>query len=121
MSLFKPSEFACKCGKCGKGFAEMQPSLLSKLYKARELAGVRFIITSAFRCPEHNKRVGGTPNSAHLRGHAVDIKIESSSNAMKILKALLEVGFNRIGYNSRTKFFHVDDDPSLPQNLFFDY
>ena len=42
---------------------------------------------------------------AHLRGHAVDIKIESSSNAMKILKALLEVGFNRIGYNSRTKFF----------------
>jgi zinc D-Ala-D-Ala carboxypeptidase len=118
---FSPQEFACKCGKCGKGFAEMQPTLLSKLNQARQLAGVPFVITSAYRCEEHNRRVGGTPNSAHLRGYAVDIKIQNSMVAMSMLKAFISAGFNRIGYNSRTKFFHVDCDPSLPQNTFFDY
>lgn len=121
MQYFKPEEFACQCGKCGKGFAEMQPSLLSKLNQARQLAGVPFIITSAYRCEEHNRNVGGKPNSAHIRGYAVDIKITNSSNAMSILKGLIEVGFNRIGYNSRLKFFHADCDPSLPQEVFFDY
>lgn len=99
----------------------MQPSTLSKLSKARQLAGVPFVITSAFRCETHNRNVGGKPNSAHLRGYAVDIKIQNSSVAMKMLKAFLAAGFNRVGYNSRTKFFHIDDDPTLPQGVFFDY
>lgn len=118
---FKESEFACKCGKCGKGYKDMQPSTLSKLFKARKIAGVAFSITSAFRCAEHNAKEKGKPNSAHLTGHAVDIKITSSANAMKILKALIDVDFNRIGYNSRLKFFHVDDDPTKPSEVFFDY
>lgn len=118
---FSPQEFACKCGKCGKGYPEMQPSTLSKLKQARQIAGVPFVLTSAYRCEEHNRNVGGKPNSAHLRGYAVDIKVQNSQSAMKILKALLSVGFNRIGYNSKTKFFHVDDDPTLPQGVFFDY
>lgn len=121
MQYFKPEEFSCKCGKCGIGFNQMNPSTLTMLNQARVIAGVPFIITSAYRCEEHNRNVGGTSNSAHLRGYAVDIKIRSSSDAMKILKALISVGFNRIGYNSSTKFFHVDNDPTLPPEVFFDY
>lgn len=121
MMYFTPQEFACKCGKCGKGLADMQPSTLFKLNQARQIAGAPFVITSAYRCEEHNRKVGGTPNSAHLRGYAVDIKIQNSSVAMKMLKAFLAAGFNRIGYNSRHNFFHIDDDPTLPQHLFFDY
>ena len=83
MQFFKQEEFACKCGKCGMGFNQMKPDTLSKLEQARKLAGVPFIITSAYRCEEHNKSVGGKANSAHLRGYAVDLKITSSSNAKR--------------------------------------
>lgn len=121
MQYFKPEEFVCKCGKCGKGFNEMKPSTLAKLRIARSKAGVIFIINSAFRCEDHNRKVGGKSNSAHLRGYAVDLKVVNSRDAMKILKSLLDAGFNRIGYNSRYKFFHVDDDPTLPAEVFFDY
>lgn len=121
MLYFKPEEFSCKCGKCQMGFNQMNPSTLTMLNEARCMAGVPFIITSAYRCTAHNIAIGGKSNSAHTRGYAVDIKIRSSSEAMKILKALISVGFNRVGYNSSTNFFHVDNDPSLPPEVFFDY
>lgn len=117
---FKETDFACKCG-CGKGYADMKPDLLRMLFDARTLASTPFVISSAYRCEAHNKKSGGKPNSAHLRGYAVDIKAPNSQAAFKILTALLEVGFVRIGWNKTYNFFHVDCDPSLPQEVFFDY
>lgn len=117
---FQAHEFECKCG-CGLGYADMQPSTITKLLKARKIAGVAFTIKSAIRCKAHNAKSGGRPNSAHLRGFAVDISAPTSQVAYKILTALLASGFTRLGYNAKLNFFHVDDDPSLPQNLFFDY
>lgn len=119
--FFSEDEFDCKCHRCLKGYDDMQSTTLRKLFMAREMAGVPFVITSAFRCPEHNRKVGGTSNSAHLRGHAVDIAARNSREYFKILKALFAVGFPRIGYNKVNKFIHVDDDPTLPQEVFFDY
>jgi len=121
LPYFAAHEFKCKCGRCDKGVNEMQESTLQKLVKAREIANVPFVITSAVRCPEHNRNVGGVDNSAHTKGHAVDIAAPNSARAFLILDALLKVGFTRIGYSTRGKFFHVDDDPSLPQKVFFDY
>lgn len=99
----------------------MQPSTIVRLLQARQKAGVPFRIRSAIRCVAHNKREGGRPNSAHTRGYALDIGYTSSSEAYKILTSLLAAGFNRIGHNPRLKFFHVDDDPSLPPEVVFDY
>ena len=55
---FSPAEFACKCG-CGSGMEKMDPTFLRMLDEARELAGIPFVLASAYRCPKHNKAVGG--------------------------------------------------------------
>ena len=117
MNYFSDSELNCRCG-CGMTITK---PLLDKLNKARELAGVPFAVTSGARCKEHNRKVGGTPNSAHTRGMAVDIAYQSSRAKFAIIKALLGVGFVRIGDNQKKSFIHCDIDDSLPQNVFFDY
>lgn len=79
MPLFKPQEFVCKCGKC----KEIPPQLVGNVLDLiGELSKLRYeidrpvIINSGVRCEEHNKKVGGKPDSLHLRGKAADIKVE---------------------------------------------
>lgn len=112
---FKYSEFNCNCGKCGKGVADMQPELLTKLTIARDLAGIPFVIISAVRCPAWNAKQGGKTDSAHLRGYAVDVRTSTSSARLAIVRAALAAGFNRIGVYGT--FIHMDCDPSLPQQV----
>tara|TARA_R110000803_G_scaffold209155_2_gene278439 strand:- start:62 stop:391 length:330 start_codon:yes stop_codon:yes gene_type:complete len=94
---------------------KMNEEFLVKLDEAREIAGIPFIINSAYRSPEQNARVGGKPNSSHLRGLAVDIKANDSRTRGLILKALRQVGFNRIGI-AKT-FIHVDADTEKDQDV----
>ena len=110
MKHFQPSEFACKCG-CGS--SNMDPGILEKLDYARGLAGTAFIINSANRCSAHNAKVGGTGNSSHLHGYAVDIRIRSSIDRWDILNALLTAGFTRLGIYPT--FIHADVDLNKPQ------
>lgn len=93
----------------------MQPLFISLLHKARVKAGIPFIINSGYRTQSHNEAVGGTPNSAHTQGWAADIKCNDSVSRHKILSALREVGFNRVGI-AKT-FIHCDCQPSKPQNV----
>jgi len=86
-----------------------------KLNRARDLAGVPFVVNSAYRCKEYNRAVGGSERSAHTKGYAMDIKCLESRDRFKILNALLSVGFKRIGVYGT--FIHVDDDPTLPTNV----
>lgn len=45
------------------------------LEPVRALLGVPIRVTSGYRCPGVNKRVGGSPRSQHLLGEAADLKI----------------------------------------------
>ena len=75
--------------------------------------------TSGFRCPGCNAEAGGVPNSAHLRGLAVDIQAGFSTERFAILAAAFAVGFRRIGVGRN--FIHLDVDPSLPQDRLWLY
>jgi zinc D-Ala-D-Ala carboxypeptidase len=97
----------------------MDADFLAKLDKAREFANIPFPINSAYRNAEENAREGGKPNSSHLRGLAVDIRVNDSRTRYIVLNALISVGFNRIGIAS--SFIHVDDDKSKSDKVVWTY
>lgn len=118
MDYFKPSEFKCKCG-CGLGFKDMKRSLIQQLEYARCVANKPFIITSAIRCPEHNKAVHGVDDSTHLTGYAVDIKAKDSATRYAVLRGLIQAGFRRIGIHK--SFIHADSHPGKPLDVSWMY
>jgi len=115
MQYFEESEFSCPC--CGKGTISSEMKLF--LSAARRIAGIPFVINSAFRCRRHNVEVGGLPTSSHLKGLAVDLKCKNSKERFKILSALLLIGFKRIGIGEN--FIHADLDDSKPDKIIFLY
>lgn len=76
----------------GHTCSELKPELLSFLDKARDLAGVPFIINSGFRTLAENQAVGGAPNSAHLSGLAADINCIDNITRNSILKGVYATG-----------------------------
>jgi uncharacterized protein YcbK (DUF882 family) len=97
----------------------MQHDTLQMLDQAREIAKVPFKINSGFRTKSHNEYVGGTEESSHLYGYAVDIHCTTSQSRYKILDALRKVGFSRFGISDT--FIHVDNDPDKPNNVIWTY
>jgi len=86
----------------------MSLDFMLKLDNARAVIGAPVKITSAFRCPLHNARVGGAPRSFHKYGMAADIKI-GPHDRFKLKAVFEKVGFGGLGlYQS---FIHVDTGP----------
>jgi uncharacterized protein YcbK (DUF882 family) len=94
---------------------------LDLLDAIREDAKIPFIINSGFRTPSYNalKKVGGKPNSAHLKGLAADISAKTSSEKFKIVYSAIKFGVLRIGIGSN--FIHLDNDLSLPHPVIWTY
>lgn len=114
MRYFVISEFACK--HCG----ELPPQginkvLLEKLDELRARIGAPIIVTSGYRCPEHNAAVGGVPNSQHVLGNAADI-VCSAVSVDELADAAAAIGFDGIGRYYSDGFVHVDcrDNGSSP-------
>ena len=100
-------------------YKHMDVEFLNKLAQARKIAAVGFKITSGYRSPEHNSKVGGVSNSSHTLGHACDIYAPTSRQKYIIINALLQAGFDRIGVAKN--FIHVDDDPSKNEEVIWTY
>ena len=96
----------------------MSKEFLFVLDEAREIAGIPFVINSAYRSPEHPLSIKN-PSSSHIKGLAVDIKATDSNTRFKIVKALMTVGFTRIGVADT--FIHVDLDLDKTQNVIWTY
>mgnify|MGYP003120147769 CR=1 FL=1 len=117
MKYFKLSEFDSP-DVVGSGKA-MDRVFLSMLDNARDIANVPFKITSGVRSEAWNHKVGGVKNSSHILGYAADIACNTSSHRFRIINALLEAGFNRIGVADT--FIHVDNDPNKVANVVWTY
>jgi len=97
---FSLGEFACP--HCSA--IVVDPELVRKLQACRDELGMPIRITSAYRCAEHNKRVGGKQNSQHLKGSAADITSLDNDQLFEIAqKHFLAVGDGR-----KKGFIHVD-------------
>lgn len=90
------------CSHCGKNWTDIK--LLQKLDLVREEYGKPITITSGYRCPEHNKAVGGVPNSQHVSGKAADI----SGASLDDLYDICLKHFKAVGDGRRKGFIHVD-------------
>lgn len=80
---FKLEEFRCKCTKSCDGYPVLlDKDLLINLENLRVHYKNPINITSGIRCKKHNKEVGGSATSGHLKGKASDIYISNYSNKL---------------------------------------
>lgn len=107
IDYFAPVEFTRCIPTCSK--EQMDKDFLKRLNKARRIAGIPFVLNSAFRSSEYDMQKGRTGNSYHCKGRAVDIRCLDSSSRAVIVSSLIRAGFNGIGIDNR--FIHVDDRP----------
>lgn len=110
---FSESEFERCNPPCS--LQDMKQDAMDMFDKARELAGIPFVINSAYRTVEHEKARKRAGTSAHTLGRAIDIQCQNESNRFKILTALLDVGFTRIGVYDT--FIHADNSTRHVQKV----
>jgi zinc D-Ala-D-Ala carboxypeptidase len=100
---FSPREIACK----GTGEIAINEPALDKLQALRDKLGKPVLLTSAYRSPEHNAKVGGAKNSKHMLGIAFDVRMENQ-DPQEFEAAAREVGFAGFGYYPKQGFMHID-------------
>ncbi len=114
---FSLEELTCHCG-CGQ--MKMQHDFMEKAVKIRRFFGGPLVVTSGYRCPEHDAKIGtsGSPGSGpHAQGRAFDINIfgDELDRLMGIiyhdLKGLITgKGLMQIpGTSLKSRLLHIDD------------
>lgn len=108
---FSENEMRCRhCSAC-----EVDMRLITALEELRALVGPLHIL-SGYRCPEHNKRVGGAPKSEHVLGRAADV-VATKVGLRELYEAALKVPAFKssgIGIYPDEGFVHVDVARSKP-------
>ena len=88
----------------------MSPSFMEKLVNLRREFGRAMVLSSAFRCPDYDRGIGGA--GVHPTGHAVDVRLHGA-DAFRLLSLAPKHGFTGIGVNQNGprsgRFLHLDD------------
>ena len=106
---FSTEELSCRCGECE--FPGIDPKLVEGLEELRSIVNEPIIINSGYRCPTHNRKIGGSKNSQHTYARAADIRTKSGMEPYDL--AALASGidcFNNggIGTYPYSGFVHLD-------------
>ena len=110
------SEYSCSCcGKFPPDFDEDNPmELYQKLFDAfsvvRKKYGSPIHISSGYRCPAHNKAVGGNQISVHTFGLALDCDLPNVEETHKVAGIVEKhLPHLRMGiYTQDASFIHID-------------
>lgn len=106
---FNSSEFDCHgSGCCSETI--INPKLVEYVQQIRDHFGKSITVTSGYRCPTHNKRVGGATGSRHSKGDAADIVV-SGVAPREVAKYAESIGIKGIGLYETSAdghFTHVD-------------
>ena len=87
----------------------IDPILLQKLDLVREDFGESITVTSGYRSPAHNAKIGGSSSSQHCLGKAADIRPTSGSKEkLDKLYLICEKYFEAVGDGRVKGFIHVD-------------
>ncbi len=108
-------EFHCKGEDCCDHLVKIDSQVVNGVQKLRNEVDKPLLITSGYRCSDHNKNVGGQPNSYHLSGLAADVTV-THFNIRELARLAFSVGFGTvIAYpqgilkqNSYRGFIHLD-------------
>jgi len=103
---FKASEYECQCGRFECTAPEMNKYLTLVVQAIRDELKRPLTITSGARCDYWNTKIGGSKNSLHKYGLAVDILAENSQARYDIIRAAIGLGIIRIGVGEG--FIHLD-------------
>lgn len=105
--FFNSSEFDCKCKNPSCTITRISLYTLLKAIELRDRWGA-LRVTSGYRCPSHNAAVGGSPNSQHMKGTAIDV-IPLTTPLDEFKKALFKDHRDIPGLGlNYTSFVHID-------------
>lgn len=105
---FHLSEFECKCKHSDCQWTVIDTEHVKKLQRKRSKWRKPVKITSGHRCEKHNRDVGGSKNSRHVKGDATDIVVIGMTPDQVADDC---ENFNGLGrYNT---FTHIDSRPLL--------
>ena len=89
---------------------EMAPAFLLLLDNIRDIADIPFYLTSDYRTPDENKRVGGSTTSLHMQGAAVDFVV-SPWNSVLLWEVVRSVALVEAAYGA-TFELEISQSPS---------
>lgn len=101
---FTVKEFACSDGS---DEIRIDPKLVDYLEKIRAHFGKPVRITSGYRSPAYNAKVGGVKNSYHMKGMAADIVIDGVKSK-EVAQYAEKIGCGGIGWYEARNFTHID-------------
>lgn len=101
---FKSTELDCKGNGCCS-YTLVDQKLVDYLQNIRNHFGKAVIINSGFRCPRHNRSVGGAVSSRHLTGMAADIRVKDVK-PKEVAMYAESLGIKGIGLYET--FVHID-------------
>jgi hypothetical protein len=101
---FAAEELACGCDRDTCKAVVVHWRLIRLLSRMRGQIARPLYVTSGYRCPKHNRDIGGAPESLHLAGMAADV--QASIEVQHLAAVAKACGAGGIGVYPR--HVHVD-------------